>query len=224
MAAIVNIGAGTRLGAPPAPRVRRQRSKPTRAIANKQSRGSRSIVAKATGSDSDTVDPRRAMTASLAALVVATAGSSGLVAFAEDAPLLTDYVSDTKDLIQKQRDLLREGKGDVDSYYAKAEAYFAGYKWDHKGHTNSFSQLMNTDIIIRTQDEYLKQTGGSWSKDSVPPSGTPKAKILEGYLQNADRCITKESMGKFNEMDLATREEWKAIVCTQGLVAPADDL
>jgi len=25
-------------------------------------------------------------------------------------------------------------------------------------------------------------------------------------------------------MDLATREEWKAIVCTQGLVAPADDL
>ena len=155
---------------------------------------------------------------------VATAGSSGLVALAEDAPLLTDYVSDTKDLIQKQRDLLREGKGDVNTYYAKAEAYFAGYKWDHKGHTNSFSQLMNTDIIIRTQDEYLKQTGGSWSKDSVPPSGTPKAKILEGYLQNADRCITKESMGKFNEMDLATREEWKAIVCTQGLVAPADDL
>jgi|TARA_B100001142_G_C13973060_1_gene515694 hypothetical protein len=164
------------------------------------------------------------MTASLAALVVATAGSSGLVAFAEDAPLLTDYVSDTKEIIQKQRDLLREGKGDVEAYYAKAEAYFAGYKWDHKGHTNSFSQLMNTDIIIRTQDEYLKQTGGSWSKDSVPPSGTPKAKILEGYLQNADRCITKESMGKFNEMDLATREEWKAIVCTQGLVAPADDL
>ena len=224
MAAIVNIGAGPRLGAPSAPRVRRHRSKPTRAIANKQSRGSRSIVAKATGSDSDTVDPRRAMTASLAAFVVATAGSSGLVAFAEDAPLLTDYVSDTKEIIQKQRDLLREGKGDVDAYYAKAEAYFAGYKWDHKGHTNSFSQLMNTDIIIRTQDEYLKQTGGSWSKDSVPPSGTPKAKILEGYLQNADRCITKESMGKFNEMDLATREEWKAIVCTQGLVAPADDL
>ena len=108
-----------------------------------------------------------------------------------------------------------EGKGDVDAYFAKAEAYFAGYKWDHKGHTNSFSQLMNTDIVIREQDGYLKQTGGSWSKDSVPP-GTPKAKILEGYLQNAERCIQKESMGKFNEMDLATREEWKAIVCTQG--------
>ena len=82
---------------------------------------------------------------------------------------------------------------------------------------------MNTDIVIREQDGYLKQTGGSWSKDSVPPSGTPKAKILEGYLQNAERCIQKESMGKFNEMDLATRAEWKAIVCTQGLVAPADD-
>ena len=118
---------------------------------------------------------------------------------------------------------IEEGKGDVDAYFAKAEAYFAGYKWDHKGHTNSFSQLMNTDIVIREQDGYLKQTGGSWSKDSVPPSGTPKAKILEGYLQNAERCIQKESMGKFNEMDLATREEWKAIVCTQGLVAPADD-
>ena len=182
---------------------------------------SRAIVAKASA-ESDTVDPRRAVTASLAALVVATAGSSAFVAFAEDS-LLTDYVSDTKDLIQKQRDLLREGKGDVDAYFTKAEAYFAGYKWDHKGHTNSFSQLMNTDIVIREQDGYLKQTGGSWSKDSVPPSGTPKAKILEGYLQNAERCIQKESMGKFNEMDLATREEWKAIVCTQGLVAPADD-
>jgi len=215
MAAIMHIGVMTRLGAPPAPRVLRQRSS-VRAIAK-----SRVIVAKASA-ESDTVDPRRAVTASLAALVVATAGSSAFVAFAEDS-LLTDYVSDTKDLIQKQRDLLSQGKGDVDAYFAKAEAYFAGYKWDHKGHTNSFSQLMNTDIVIREQDGYLKQTGGSWSKDSVPPSGTPKAKILEGYLQNAERCIQKESMGKFNEMDLATRAEWKAIVCTQGLVAPADD-
>ena len=124
----MHIGVMTRLGAPPAPRVLRQRSS-VRAIAK-----SRVIVAKASA-ESDTVDPRRAVTASLAALVVATAGSSAFVAFAEDS-LLTDYVSDTKDLIQKQRDLLREGKGDVDAYFAKAEAYFAGYKWDHKGHTN----------------------------------------------------------------------------------------
>ena len=108
------------------------------------------------------------------------------------------------------------------AYMAKADAYFAGYKWDHAGHTNSFSQLMNTDVVIREQNAYLEQTGGSWSPDTVPASGTPKAKILEGYLQNAERCVVKEGYPKFGDMDLEQRAEWKAITCTQGLVAPVD--
>ena len=51
---------------------------------------------------------------------------------------------------------------------------------------------MNTDIVIREQNAYLESTGGKWSAETVPAAGTPKAKILEGYLQNADRCILKE--------------------------------
>ena len=46
--------------------------------------------------------------------------------------------------------------------------------------------------------------------------------MLEGYLQNADRCIVKEGYPKFNAMDMEQRAEWKAITCTQGLVSPAE--
>jgi len=35
----------------------------------------------------------------------------------------------TEEIIALQRGLLREGKGDVASYIAKADAYFGGYKW-----------------------------------------------------------------------------------------------
>jgi len=82
--------------------------------------------------------------------------------------------------------------------------------------------LMNTDAVIREQAAYLQSTGGAWTPDSVPPTGTPKARILEGYLQNAERCVVKEGYPKFNAMDAEQRAEWKAITCTQGLVAPAD--
>ena len=128
----------------------------------------------------------------------------------------------TKELTAPQRGLLREGTGDVEAYFAKADAYFSGYKWDHQGHTNSFSALMNIDAVIREQAAYLRSTGGAWTPDSVPPTGTPKARILEGYLQNAERCVVKEGYPKFNAMDAEQRAEWKAITCTQGLVAPAD--
>ena len=152
-------------------------------------------------------------------------GAFALAALAPLAPALAsdaDFVSDTKELIALQRGLLREGKGDVEAYFAKAEKYFAGYKWDHQGHTNSFSALMNTDVVIREQAAYLDATGGAWNPESVPPTGTPKARILEGYLQNAERCVVKEGYPKFNAMDAEQRAEWKAITCTQGLVAPAD--
>ena len=105
---------------------------------------------------------------------------------------------------------------------AKADAYFAGYKWDHKGHTNSFSSIMNTDIVIREQYAYLQATGGQWDPASVPPADSPKGKVLEGYLRNAEQCVVKESYPKFNAMDETQRAEWKAIKCTQGLVAPAE--
>ena len=47
---------------------------------------------------------------------------------ASDPAALTDYVTDTKDMIARQRSLLRVGDGDLDAYVAKADAYFAGYK------------------------------------------------------------------------------------------------
>ena len=152
-------------------------------------------------------------------------GAFALAALAPVAPALAsdaDFVAATKELTALQRGLLREGKGDVEAYFAKADAYFSGYKWDHQGHTNSFSALMNTDAVIREQAAYLQSTGGAWTPDSVPPTGTPKARILEGYLQNAERCVVKEGYPKFNAMDAEQRAEWKAITCTQGLVAPAD--
>jgi len=161
---------------------------------------------------------RRAVFAAAAAAFVAAAAPAAPVVAAD---LLTDYATDTKDLILRQRGLLREGKGDVDAYMAKADAFFAGYKWDHAGHTNSFSQLMSVDIVIRGQNDYLVSTGAKWSPETVPATGTPKARMLEGYLQNADRCIIKEAFPKFGAMDPSQRATWKALSCTQGLVAPA---
>ena len=194
-----------------APRARRAASTSRRAV-------SVSVRAsKDTGID-DIPDP----TSSRRALL---SGAFALAALAPLAPARAsdaDFVADTKELIALQRGLLREGKGDVEAYFAKAEKYFSGYKWDHQGHTNSFSALMNTDVVIREQAAYLDATGGAWTPDTVPPTGTPKAKILEGYLQNAERCVVKEGYPKFNAMDAEQRAEWKAITCTQGLVAPAD--
>jgi|TARA_B110000977_G_scaffold200961_1_gene293351 hypothetical protein len=194
--------------------------KPTqRGASSRQASSRRSVSVRAgvdvSGKDNNekTSLSRRALFGSAFALV--TVASPAL---ASDA----DFVRDTKEIIALQRGLLRKGKGDVDGYLAKSDAYFSGYKWSHEGHTNSFAALMNTDMIIKTQNEYLIGTGGSWTPTSVPATGTPKAKVLEGYLQNADRCVVKESMGKFNAMDLETRKEWKAITCTQGLVAPAE--
>ena len=193
-----------------APRARRAASTSRRAVSVRASKDTR-VVPDPTSSTSS----RRAL----------LSGAFALAALAPVAPALAsdaDFVAATKELTALQRGLLREGKGDVEAYFAKADAYFSGYKWDHQGHTNSFSALMNTDAVIREQAAYLQSTGGAWTPDSVPPTGTPKARILEGYLQNAERCVVKEGYPKFNAMDAEQRAEWKAITCTQGLVAPAD--
>lgn len=193
-----------------APRARRAASTSRRAVSVRASKDTR-VVPDPTCSTSS----RRAL----------LSGAFALAALAPLAPALAsdaDFVAATKELTALQRGLLREGTGDVEAYFAKADAYFSGYKWDHQGHTNSFSALMNIDAVIREQAAYLRSTGGAWTPDSVPPTGTPKARILEGYLQNAERCVVKEGYPKFNAMDAEQRAEWKAITCTQGLVAPAD--
>lgn len=192
-----------------APRARRAASTSRRAVSVRASKDTCVVLPDPTSSR------RRAL----------LSGAFALAALAPVAPALAsdaDFVAATKELTALQRGLLREGKGDVEAYFAKADAYFSGYKWDHQGHTNSFSALMNTDAVIREQAAYLQSTGGAWTPDSVPPTGTPKARILEGYLQNAERCVVKEGYPKFNAMDAEQRAEWKAITCTQGLVAPAD--
>ena len=193
-----------------APRARRAASTSRRAVSVRASKDTR-VVPDPTCSTSS----RRAL----------LSGAFALAALAPLAPALAsdaDFVAATKELTALQRGLLREGTGDVEAYFAKADAYFSGYKWDHQGHTNSFSALMNIDAVIREQAAYLRSAGGAWTPDSVPPTGTPKARILEGYLQNAERCVVKEGYPKFNAMDAEQRAEWKAITCTQGLVAPAD--
>ena len=193
-----------------APRARRAASTSRRAVSVRASKDTR-VVPDPTCSTSS----RRAL----------LSGAFALAALAPLAPALAsdaDFVAATKELTALQRGLLREGTGDVEAYFAKADAYFSGYKWDHQGHTNSFSALMNIDAVIREQAAYLRSTGGAWTPDSVHPTGTPKARILEGYLQNAERCVVKEGYPKFNAMDAEQRAEWKAITCTQGLVAPAD--
>ena len=40
---------------------------------------------------------------------------------------------------------------------------------------------------------------------SVPPADSPKGKVLEGYLRNAEQCVVKESYPKFNAMDETQR-------------------
>ena len=193
-----------------APRARRAASTSRRAVSVRASKDTR-VVSDPTSSTSS----RRAL----------LSGAFAPAALAPLAPALAsdaDFVAATKELTALQRGLLREGTGDVEAYFAKADSYFSGYKWDHQGHTNSFSALMNIDAVIREQAAYLRSAGGAWTPDSVPPTGTPKARILEGYLQNAERCVVKEGYPKFNAMDAEQRAEWKAITCTQGLVAPAD--
>ena len=125
------------------------------------------VLARAEESAATPATGRRGALASFAAFVALADVS--LPALAADA-LLSDFDADTKDLIARQRALLTRGEGDVAAYVAKADAYFAGYKWDHKGHTNSFSSIMNTDIVIREQYAYLQATGGQWDPASVPPA------------------------------------------------------
>ena len=96
-----------------------------------------------------------------------------LPALAADA-LLSDFDADTKDLIARQRALLTRGEGDVAAYVAKADAYFAGYKWDHKGHTNSFSSIMNTDIVIRDSTPTCGHGG------AVGPRVRPSRRLAQG--------------------------------------------
>ena len=180
------------------------------------------------GEDAETKieDSRLGRRAALGSAFVALGGAAlglnvPLPASADDV-LLYDFVADTKDMISQMRALLREGNGDIQKYLSKSDAYFSGYKWDHAGHTNSFSQLLNIDVLIKEQQAYFEATGGKWSPDTIPPSGSPKANVLEGYLQNAERCVLKEGFPKFGKMTEEQKVEWKAITCTQGLVAPAE--
>ena len=62
-----------------------------------------------------------------------------------------DYDKDASAVLSLQRELLRDGKGDVDAYENVSKSFFENYKFDHKGHTNSFSQLLNNDAIIAEQ-------------------------------------------------------------------------
>ena len=191
-----------------APRARRAASTSRRAVSVRASKDTCVVLPDPTSS-------RRAL----------LSGAFALAALAPVAPALAsdaDFVAATKELTALQRGLLREGKGDVEAYFAKADAYFSGYKWDHQGHTNSFSALMSNDIVIREQKDYLDAQGLAWTPESVPARDTPKGKVLEGYLGNVESCIRKEAFGPFNAMTPEQRKEWKAITCTQGLVAPAE--
>jgi hypothetical protein len=191
-----------------ASRVSRARSRPVRVSASSTSRG-----------DAVAPPPRIGRRSALASTCFSLALAAGRAN--ADATLST-FDEDTADMIARQRALLSKGEGDVEAYCAKADAYFAGYKWDHKGHTNSFSALMSNDIVIREQKDYLDAQGLAWTPESVPARDTPKGKVLEGYLGNVESCIRKEAFGPFNAMTPEQRKEWKAITCTQGLVAPAE--
>jgi len=129
-----------------------------------------------------------------------------------------DYETDTKDITKRVRELLREGKGDVELYLRKFDAYSQQYKWDHKGHTNSFASLLSLDQVVRKQYEFAGKT--PWE---VPPLSSNKGAMLEAYVRNSESCLIKESYGKFGEMDTETRAEWKAIECSQGLVKPVKE-
>jgi len=156
----------------------------------------------------------------LIAIIVAPVATLAPIRASRAAPLVGDYIQDTSAMLKYQRTLLRDGAGDVDEYQAFAKEYFPRYKFDHKGHTNSFAQVMNNDVIVASQKAYVDEKGLQWSESPMPGSGTPKGKMLDGYLANGERCVVKEQYPAFNAMDVATRAEWKAIECTQGLVKP----
>ena len=148
-------------------------------------------------------------------LFLSTSSSSS----AGEQQLLTgDYETDTRDITARVRELLREGKGDVELYIKKFDAYASQYKWDHKGHTNSFASLLSLDQIVRKQYEYAGKT--PWE---VPPLSSNKGAMLEAYVRNSESCLIKEAYPPFGEMDAATRAEWKAIECSQGLVKPVKE-
>ena len=126
-------------------------------------------------------------------------------ASAKEQLLLTgDYDTDTRDITKRVRELLREGKGDVELYLQKFDAYSQQYKWDHKGHTNSFASLLSLDQVVRKQYEFAGKT--PWE---VPPLSSNKGAMLEAYVRNSESCLT--------------RAEWKAIECSQGLVKPVKE-
>lgn len=137
----------------------------------------------------------------------------------DDGALLTgEYETDTKDIVARMRELLREGTGDVELYVKKYDAYIERYKWDHKGHTNSYASVVSLDQVVRTQYEYAGLT--PWE---VPPLSSKKGAVLEAYVRNSESCLIKEAYPPFGEMDAATRAEWKAIECSQGLVTPVKE-
>jgi len=145
--------------------------------------------------------------------------NSMMIGNASEQLLVTgDYETDTKDITKRVRELLREGKGDVELYLRKFDAYSQQYKWDHKGHTNSFASLLSLDQVVRKQYEFAGKT--PWE---VPPLSSNKGAMLEAYVRNSESCLIKESYGKFGEMDPETRAEWKAIECSQGLVKPVKE-
>ena len=173
------------------------------------------------------VGPARAPKASAptrrAALAMFLAPSLTVVARNDAAMAKTDYETDAKAVLDAQRKLLRDGKGDAYATYRKAaDEFFATYKFDHKGHTNSFSQTTNLDVIVETQREYLDAKGLKWDKTQVPPSSSNKGAMLDAYLANGERCLVKEAYPPFGEIrkDESMLAEWKAIECTQGLVKP----
>jgi len=135
-----------------------------------------------------------------------------------------DYATDAKSVLDAQRALLRSGKGDVEAYKRTFDSFASTYKFDHKGHTNSFSQINNNDFMIRKQAEYLESNGLKWTKEtSAPPSSSNKGKMLDAYIANGERCLVKEAYPPFNEVKKNPEQlaAWKAIECTQGLVKPA---
>ena len=134
------------------------------------------------------------------------------------AVLTGEYETDTKDIVARMRELLREGTGDVELYIKKYDAYIERYKWDHKGHTSSYASVVSLDQVVRTQYEYAGLT--PWE---VPPLSSKKGAVLEAYVRNSESCLIKEAYPPFGEMDAATRAEWKAIECSQGLVTPVKE-
>jgi hypothetical protein len=175
---------------------------------------------------STTATTKRSTTISrrtLVALIPLTAlsGTSPTAALAKkkddiDDDLLTrDYIEDTKDVTRRVRELLRDGKGDVELYIKKFDRYAEYYKWEHVGHGNSFASLLSLDQIVRKQYAYAGNT--PWE---VPNADSNKGAMLEAYVRNSESCLVKEQFPTFGEMDQKTRAAWKSIECSQGLVKP----